>query len=79
MWYYLTKYNFDPDKNVIGPFNYEDEAWDDMEMLADKEHQVDQENGLDTEIIKDRDSGEITIKNFFMSSTDVTEFILFEI
>lgn len=80
MWYYLTKYSFDPDKNVTGPFNTDDEAWDRMEFDAEREYKIDtEENGWYTEIIKNETCDEITIKNFFAAGTDVTEFILFEI
>ena len=80
MWYYLTKYSFDPSKPVSGPFNTEEEAWDKMEKDAEEEYRIDtEENGWRSRIIKDKTCGEITIKNFFTTETDVTEFFLFEI
>lgn len=79
MWYYMTKYSFDPSKPVIGPFNTEEEAWADMHEIAMKEYEHDINNGFKTKIIKDKECGEITIKNFFTCYTDVTEFFLFDI
>ena len=80
MWYYMTKYSFDPTKVTVGPFESEEDAWADMEHSADEEYRIDtEENSWRTRIIKDKECGEITIKNFFMDNTDVTEFFLFEI
>lgn len=80
MWYTITKYSFDNDKIVHGPFKTEKEAWNNMEKRADEEHRIDtEENEWDTEINKNEEIGEIVIKNFFPSGTDVTEFFLFEI
>lgn len=80
MWYYMTKYSFDPSKPVVGPFDTEEEAWDSMKNIADEEYRIDtEENGWRTQYIKNKDCGEITIKNFFVSHTDITEFFLFEI
>lgn len=80
MWYYMTKYSFDPEKEVTGPFETEEEAWIKMETDANEEHRIDtEENAWSTEIIKNKTCGEITIKNFFTAGTDVTEFFLFEI
>lgn len=78
-WYYMTKYSFDPSKHVIGPFETEDEAWEDMHKIAIKGYEIDLDNGWDTKIIKDKECGEITIKNFFAADIEVTEFFLFEI
>jgi hypothetical protein len=76
----MTKYSFDPSKIVNGPFNTEEEAWGAMKSIANEEHRIDtEENGWRTQIIKNKTCGEITIKNFFASGTDVTEFFLFEI
>jgi hypothetical protein len=80
MWYHITKYSFDPTKSVFGPFKTEEDAWSNMEQMADEEYRIDtEENDWRTRIIKDKDCGEITIKNFFTDHTDVTEFFLFEI
>ena len=80
MWYYITKYSFDPSKPVFGPWKSEEDAWEDMERMADKEYRIDtDENGWRTRIIKNKECGEIVIKNFFTNHTDVTEFFLFEI
>ena len=80
MWYTMTKYSFDNDKIVHGPFKTEKEAWNNMEKRADEEYRIDtEENEWDTEINKNEEIGEITIKNFFPFCTDVTEFFLFEI
>ena len=79
MWYYMTKYSFDPSKPIIGPFDTEDEAWKDMREVATHEYETDLDNGWNTKIIEDKECGEITIKNLFSAGTDVTEFFLFEI
>lgn len=80
MWYAMTKHSFDPTKSVHGPFKTEDAAWAYIERDADEEYRIDtEENGWETEIKKNRTCNEITIKNFFPSGTDVTEFFLFEI
>lgn len=80
MYYCMTKFSFDPDKNVHGPFATQEDAWQFMEMEADREAKIDiDENGWSTEIVKNKDCGEITITNFFATGTDVTEFFLFEI
>ena len=87
MWYYMTKYSFDPEKNVVGPFGTEKEAWSEMEKCANEEYRIDteencwneKENGWSTEIVRNETCGEITIKNFFISGVDVTEFFIFEI
>ena len=80
MWYYMTKYSFDPEKYVAGPFDTEKEAWSEMEKCANEEYRIDtDENGWNTKIIRDKTCGEITIKNFFTAVTDVTEFFIFEI
>ena len=80
MWYYLTKYSFDADKHVTGPFTSEDEAWDAMMVDARREYKIDtEENGWRARLIENKTCGEIMIKNYFTTGTDLTEFILFEI
>lgn len=80
MWYYMIKYSFDPSKIVKGPFATEEEAYKNMEDNADNEYNICvEENDWDTEINKDKENGEITIKNFFTSNVDVTEFFTFAI
>ena len=80
MWYIVTKYSFDSTKIVHGPFKTQEDAWERMERSADKEYRIDtEENEWDTLITKNKEFGEITIKNFFTSETDVTEFFLIEI
>lgn len=80
MWYYMTKYSFDPTRPVFCPFDTEEDAWSEMEQGADEEYRIDvEENGWPTTIRKDKECGEITIKNVFVNDTDVTEFFLFEI
>lgn len=80
-YYYLTKYSFDAEKSIAGPYKNEEEAWRAMEADADEEYRIDtEENDWWTEINKNKDAGEITIKNFFgFGETDTTEFILFQI
>ena len=80
MWYYMTKYSFDPTKEVFGPFATAEEAYTNMKKDANNEHNIDaNENEWDTEIYYDADSGEITIVNYFGTNKDVTEFFIFEI
>lgn len=80
MWYYLTKYSFDADKPVTGPFPSEEDGWAAMMAAARQEYKIDtEENGWRTRLIENKECGEIIIKNFFTTGTDVTEFILFEI
>lgn len=80
MWYYMTKYSFDPEKHIVGPFNTEEIAWSEMEKDANEEYRIDtEENGWNTEIVRNETCGEITIKNFFTSGVDITEFFIFEI
>lgn len=80
MWYCMTKYSFDADKPVFGPFNTAEDAWTYIEKQADEEFRIDmEENGWKTEIVKNKTCGEIVIKNFFVSGTDITEFFIFEI
>lgn len=80
MYYYMTKYSFASTKEVFGPFKTAEEAYTNMEKDADNEYNIDtNENGFETEIYKDTDSGEITIVNYFGTNKDVTEFFIFEI
>lgn len=80
MWYYMTKYSFDSSKPVVGPFNTEEEAYEKMQFMAQKEYDIDvNENEWETELYVDSESGEITITNYFDDSKDVTEFFTFEI
>lgn len=80
MFYVVTKYSFDPDKPVAGPFQSEDAAWAYAERIADEEYRIDtEENDWATDIKKYEAIGEIVIKNFFASHVDVTEFFLIEI
>ena len=80
-YYYLTKYSFDVEKTVFGPYDNEEKAWQAMEADAEEEYRIDsEENDWWTEITKNKDAGEITIKNLFEPErTDTTEFILFQI
>lgn len=80
MWYAMTKFSFDPTKNIFGPFETEDEAWDYIDKMADEEYEIDvEENGWDADIEKDKDAGEIIIKDYFDYGTDVMELFIFEI
>lgn len=81
MWYVLTKYSFDADKTIAGPFETEDQAWSNAEKNADEEYRIDTEEcGWITEMEKSRDAGEIVITNYFDECrSDVTEFIVFEL
>ena len=80
MWYYMTKYSFDADKKIMGPFKTREEAWKEMEKVAINEYDIDvSENEWDTELYVDNDAGEITIINYFTTGKDVTEFFIFEI
>lgn len=80
MWYGMTKYSFDSDKPVCGPFETAMEAWKYIEKMADEEYRIDvEENEWCSDIKKDKTCGEIVIKNFFASGDDVTEFFIFEI
>lgn len=38
MYYAMTKFSFDPEKNVFGPFETEDEAWNYIDKMADEEY-----------------------------------------
>lgn len=79
MWYAMTKFSFDPEKSIFGPFKTEDEAWDYIDKMADNEYQHDvEENGWDADIEKDKDAGEIVIKDYFDHGTDVMELFIFE-
>lgn len=80
MWYGMTKYSFDSDKPVCGPFKTAVEAWNYIEKLADEEYRIDvEENEWHSDIKKNKTCGEIVITNFFASGDDVTEFFIFEI
>lgn len=80
MWYYMTKYSFDSSKPVVGPFQTEAEAYEKMQIAAQKEYDIDvNENEWDTEISVDSEAGEITLVNYFDTDKDVTEFFTFEI
>ena len=80
MWYYMTKYSFDSNKPVFGPFETEEEAYEKMSADAQKEYDIDvNENGFDTDVYVDGEAGEITITNCFNDHKDVTEFFTFEI
>lgn len=80
MWYYLTKYSFDANKPVFGPFDSYDSAW--IAALADaqKEFNIDKnENGWNSDLIVYEDTGEIILVNHFYDRDDTTEFIVFEL
>ena len=81
MWYVLTKYSFDAEKIIHGPFKTEDGAWGQAEHMADEEYRIDTEEcGWITEIEKNKDANEIIITNYFdCCRVDTTEFIVFEI
>ena len=80
MYYYVTKYSFDPDKPVCGPFKTESDAWKAMEAHANEECRIDtEENQWDAHIFKDRENGEITLVDYFVSHKDTTEFFIIEI
>ena len=80
MWYYMTKYSFDSDKHVFGPFLTEEVAYEKMSADAQKEYDIDvNENGFDTDVYVDSEAGEIIITNHFYDRCDVTEFFTFEI
>lgn len=79
MWYYMTKYSFDAEKPIVGPFKTREEAWKEMEKVSINEYNTDIENGWNTELYVDNDAGEITIINYFDTGNDVTEFFIFEI
>ena len=80
MWYYMTKYSFDSDKPIMGPFKTEEEAWKAMEKVAIHEYDIDiNENEWDSELYIDSEAGEITIVTYFDTNKDVTEFFTFEI
>jgi hypothetical protein len=81
MWYVLTKYSFDAEKIVHGPFKTENEAWKQAEHQADEEYRIDTEEcGWHTEMVKIKDANEIIITNHLSyDRTDTTEFIVFEI
>ena len=80
MYYYVVKYSFDPDKPTFGPFKTEQEAWTAMECDAEKEHHIDKdENQWDSVLFKDKENGEITLVNYFVSYKDTTEFFIIEL
>ena len=80
MWYYITTYSFDAHKHVDGPFNNEEEAWNAMLNDAQEEYRIDkEENKFRTQLIKNKNYGEITLLNLFAHGTNVTKFLLFEI
>lgn len=81
MWYGMTRYSFDPEKPICGPFKTEEEAWEYIEKMADEEYRIDvEENGYCSDIKQNKTCNEIVIKNFFASGMiDVTEFFIFEI
>lgn len=80
MWYALTRYSFDSEKPIAGPFKTEEEAWDFIESQADEEYRIDtEENGWETRMFKDKENGEITLIDYFVSHKDTTEFFIFEI
>ena len=75
----MTKYSFDAEKPIVGPFKTRAEAWKEMESVSINEYHTDIENGWNTELYVDNDAGEITIINYFDTGKDVTEFFVFEI
>ena len=80
MYYYLTKYSFDPEKIVHGPFKTEEEAWIAMEADANEECRIAiEENGWDSRLFTDKNNGEITLVDYFVAHEDTTEFFIFEI
>ena len=80
MWYGIVKYSFDSDKNVLGPYKTEEEAWNGIEQSANEEYVISSEvNEWVSEINKDRESGEITITDYFDDRNDITEFFIIEI
>ena len=80
MWYYMTKYSFDSDKPVFGPFETEKEAYEKMSIAAQREYDIDvNENEWETALYVDSEAGEITITNYFGEDKDITEFFTFEI
>lgn len=83
MFHYITKYSFDPTKEVSEGFHTEVEAWAAMQKSANAErlHDV-KECGYQCEYTETRDSGEIILKNVTDGSAlngDVTEFFIIKI
>lgn len=80
MYFGIVKYSFNSYKYVLGPFETEEEAWENIEESADKEYAYSTEaNEWESEINKDRDSGEITIIDYVRPQPGVTEFFIIEI
>ena len=80
MWYHVTKYSFDPTKSVSGPFQTEEEAWNNMEAMMDEEYWIDtEENGWRSYLEKNREAGEIKLLTIFDREDDVTECFIFEL
>lgn len=79
MYYAMTKFSFDPQKNVFGPFKTEDEAWDYINKMADEQYRIDvEECGWEAYLRKDKDNGEIILEDVFGDRSDIMEFFIFE-
>jgi hypothetical protein len=83
MFYWITKYTFDADKPVFGPFSTFDEAWNNMYASAQNEMKIcKEENELNSTLTADKDAGEINLESVFYDGddvTDVTELFIIEI
>lgn len=80
MWYYLVKYSFDPYKQVVGPYDTEDTAWNAAVNDAKREVKISQEESdIDIDIVIDDSSKEVTIIDHWASGNDTTEYIVFEL
>lgn len=80
MWYYLVRYSFDPTKQVFGPFDTEEDAWEAALADAQKEFDIDtNENEYDSDMSEYEEYGEIVLVNHFDDRSDTTEYILFEL
>ena len=78
MYYAMTKFSFDPAKNVFGPFKTEDEAWNYIEKMADEQYRIDTEEcGWEAYLRKDKDSLEIILEDVFGDRSEIMEFFVF--
>lgn len=80
MYAFMTTYSFDSDVVCSQAYPTWDEAFDAMVKMAKEEHEIDEkENGWDTSLTIDEDTGRAVLCNVFADSTDNTEFFVFEI
>ena len=81
MWYGMCRFSLEPYKTIYGPFKDISDAWEHIEVCAEKEYAEDiEESNWTSTMEKDPEVGEIIITTTFASGDVGTSlYCIFEI